>query len=80
MTREKAIKTIMAVTGDGNRRWANHIFNVVKEGVGGNPRNVDCCLFVLHQIEIAGCLGGAFYCASVKACLIAAQVCRRYRR
>ena len=39
MTRKKAIKTIMSVTGHGDKRAANKAFDNVKKCLAGNPRN-----------------------------------------
>lgn len=47
MTRKKAIKTIMSVTGHGDKRAANKAFDNVKKCLAGNPRNADVCYRVI---------------------------------
>lgn len=50
MTRKKAIKTIMSVTGHGDKRAANKAFDNVKKCLAGNPRNADVCYRALALI------------------------------
>ena len=47
MTRKKAIKTIMSVTGHGDKRAANKAIDNVKKCLAGNPRNADVCFRVI---------------------------------
>lgn len=50
MTRKKAIKTIMSVTGHGDKRAASDTFDMVKKCIVGNPSNADVCFRVLALI------------------------------
>lgn len=50
MTRKKAIKTIMSVTGHGDKRAASDTFDMVKKCIVGNPSNADVCFRALALI------------------------------
>ena len=50
MTRKKAIKTIMSVTGHGDKRAASDTFDMVKKCIVGNPSNADVCYRTLALI------------------------------
>lgn len=41
MTKKKAIKILMAVSGIGNRSDMRYLFEEVKSYLAGNPSNVD---------------------------------------
>lgn len=58
MTRKKAIKIIMAVTQNGDRRWANYAFDAAKRFIARNPSNADCCFRVLCYIQNTSIQGG----------------------
>lgn len=50
MTRKRAIKIIMAVTGHGDKRAASNTFDMVKKCIVGNPSNADVCYRTLAPI------------------------------
>lgn len=50
LTRKKAIKIVMSVTGCGNKRWVSDAFDTVKSHIAGNPSNADVCFRLLYQI------------------------------
>ena len=77
MTRKKAIKIIMAVTQNGDRRWANYAFDAAKRFIARNPSNADCCFRVLCYIQNTSIQGG-FDIMSFRAFLIARLLRRRY--
>lgn len=53
MTRKKAIKTIMSVTGHGDKRAASDTFDMVKKCIVGNPSNADVCYRALALMPTA---------------------------
>jgi hypothetical protein len=79
MTRKKAIKTIMSVTGHGDKRAASDTFDMVKKCIVGNPSNADVCFRALALIynrasaDPEPCfLHIQNHCAGVAVCKIAA--------
>ncbi|WP_455501885.1 hypothetical protein [Gemmiger sp.] len=74
MTRKKAIKIIMAVTGCGNRHWVGDVFAIAKRNLAGTPSNADVCYRVMCYLCNVG--GGPIFfdTTTLRAHLIAAYL------